>query len=360
MNSAHSLTTLFLLLVMTTSPAEAKTFDVETYVALNDVSETSTSPDRRFVAYTVTANDIEKDEQVSRVWMLATDSGASIPMTSPESSASSPKWSPDNRYLAVLSDRKDEKNQVWLLNRDGGDAVQLTDVKQGVSAFEWSPDGKRMLLLITDARPADLDEKKRPNPRPWVIDRLQFKQDYVGYLDRHRTHIYVLDVASRQMRQVTLGDYDDSAPAWSPDGTKIVFVSNRTDEPDRNYNSDLWIVDVTADNPEPLQLTTSPAEDDSPAWSPDGRSVVYRTKDEDIFQIYALPQLAVVDVATRETRTFDSLAEIQVFQPRFSRDGSSILAIAETRGEMNLVRISVRSGKVSKLVSGKNTVARFD
>ena len=259
-----------------------------------------------------------------------------------------------------MSDRKDDTSQVWLLNRNGGDAVQLTDVKQGVSSFEWSPDGLRMLLTITDARPADLDEEPLPNPRPWVIDRLQFKKDYVGYLDRHRTHIYVYDVSSKALRQVTDGDYDDKSPAWSPDGKRIAFVSNRTAEPDRNYNDDIWVVDVDDEDPKAFQLTTSTGEDSSPAWSPDGSKLVYLTKDPDVFSIYALPFVSVIDVDSRETRSFDELQEVQVFSPRFSIDGKSILGIAETRGEQRLIRVDVRSGRTEMLIGGEDVVSEFD
>ncbi|HBX25975.1 MAG TPA: S9 family peptidase, partial [Gammaproteobacteria bacterium] len=95
----------------------------------------------------------------------------------------SPKWSPDNRYLAVLSDRGDQHSQIWILDRRGGDAQPLTEFKQGVFSYSWSPKSNEILLEVKDPTPADLDEEIRPNPRPYVIDRLQFKEDFVGYRD---------------------------------------------------------------------------------------------------------------------------------------------------------------------------------
>ena len=126
-----------------------------------------------------------------------------------------------------------------------------------------------------------------PRAPPWVVDRLQFKQDYIGYLDRRRTHLYVLNVDTGKQTQLTFGDYDDSQPAWSPDGQRIAFVSNRTEEPDINYNTDIWVVDVDrpAEPAKPAKegkltrITTNPGPDRSPAWSPDGQSIYFLLED---------------------------------------------------------------------------------
>src|SRR5205085_12121881 len=178
-------------------------------------------------------------------------------------SSSHPRWSPDGRYMAFLSARNEGKTQIWLLNRQGGEAQKLTDTPQDVDDFEWAPDAKRFAVVLRDPKPEELeaaknkdknkdtdadDKKKKPRAaKPWVVNRLQFKRDTVGYLDRRRSHIYVFDVATKAMTQVSSGDFDDDEPAWSPDGTRIAFTSNRSQpDPDRTYNSDIWI--VSADN----------------------------------------------------------------------------------------------------------------
>ena len=137
-----------------------------------------------------------------------------------------------------------------------------------------------MLLVIkdeSDAAKADreaLESGEDPNPRPWVIDRLQFKEDGVGYLDRSYNHLYVSDGRKAAPQQMTFGSVDDSAPVWSPDGTRIAYVSNATLEPDGNYNTDIFTV---AANPgsKPVQVTQSPGTEASPAWSPDGAQIAY-------------------------------------------------------------------------------------
>ena len=286
--------------------------------------------------------------------------GEAVRMTAEGSSAWSPQWSPDDRYLAVLSDRRDGKTQVWLLDRRGGDAHQLTDFVQGVRSYEWSPDGSRVLLLAMDPSPADLDEEERPNPRPYVIDRLQFKRDYVGYLDNRRMHVYVIDVADRKTRQVTFGDFDDGDATWSPDGRHIVFVSNRTERPDTNRNTDLWRVDVSQENPEPQRLTNAPYADSGPVFSPDGKRIAYRSNVSDGLPIYAIPQLVILDVATRDSTRVASLAEVQAWDLHFSADGRSVLAIIEYRGEQQLVRVDVASGASERIIAGRDVVLEFD
>ena len=335
-------------------------FGVDDYLALKDISEIAISPEGDFVAYTLTSKDLKKDEDNSVVWMMPAAGGNPVRMSSDESEAGSPKWSPDGKYLAILSDRKDDTDQVWLLDRRGGDAQQLTKLAQGVDAFEWSPDSKQLLLVVADATPADLDKEELPNPRPWVIDRLQFKEDYVGYLERYRTHVHIVDIGSGDVRQITHGDYDDDEPAWSPDGSKIVFVSNRTDDPDGNRNTDLWLVDVDGEIGEPDKLTSSNTADTSPAWSPTGQSIVYTSTDPDVLPTYAIPQLTTIDVETREPRAIESLAEIQVFTPRYSPDGKSLLAVSEERGEQSLIAVDVVDGGARKLIQGEETVIEFD
>ncbi|TNE65932.1 MAG: S9 family peptidase [Alphaproteobacteria bacterium] len=334
--------------------SEQHNLSVDDILALKYAVDPRISPDGKWVAYTVQKNDLEKDASTSQVWMAAADGSAELPMTGVDYGASHARWSPDGKYLAFLAAKGDDaESQVWLLDRRGGEAQQYTHVKQGVDSFEWSPDGANMLLTITDAKPDEGDDE---SPRPWVIDRLQFKEDGVGYLDRRRQHFYLFDGKAEPV-QLTSGDYDDASPALSPDGKWLAFASNRTAEPDGNTNSDIWVVATDAALAErPLrQLTTNPGADLSPAWSPDGKSITYVTV-TDVAKIwYATHHVAVIPANGGEPQVLTGAYDRMAFAPFFGADGKTVYFRAEDDGQQPLVAVDVGSGKI-KRVAGDQAV----
>jgi dipeptidyl aminopeptidase/acylaminoacyl peptidase len=354
-----------------TPPVAPRAVTLDDYFQIREVSDPQLSPDGQWVAYSVKTPLLKDDKNEDRIWMVPLSGGEPVPMSAEGVSSSHPRWSPDGKYLAFLSSRNEGKTQVWLLNRLGGEAQRLTDTAQDVDDFAWSPDSRRLALILRDpsseeleaAKDKDRDEKaaaqkeKKPKTqKPWVIDRLQFKEDEVGYLDRRRTHLYAFDVASKGVTQVTSGDYDDSEPAWSPEGKRLAFSSNRsTPDSDHSYNSDIWV--VSADNSDKgaqlTQVTTNPGEDRSPAWSPDGKWITYVTQLEPKLFQYATHHLAIAPASGGEAKVLTLAFDRNANEPRFSSDGKSIYFIADDDGTQNLCRISSAGGEITRPIAGR-------
>ena len=344
---------------------------VDDLFQIKDVGDPQVSPDGKWVAYTVTSTLFKEEKAETQVWMVPFAGGEPIPMTAKGNSASRPRWSPDGKYLSFLSARGEGKTQVWLLDRQGGEAQQLTEVPQGVGSYDWSPDGTRLVLEVQDPSPEEIaarkDEEQGVKPArartqpPWVIDRLQTKQDYVGYLDHRRTHLYVCDVKAKKLTQVTSGDYDDGSAAWSPDGRFIAFVSNRDKEPDATFNTEIWL--VASDNPDQgrtlVRLTDNPGEDQDPVWSPDGKSVAYVTSIEPKLFWYATRFLAIVPAKGGTPVLMTRDLDRNVSSPRYSPDGRSIYFSLEDSCEQRLARIPASGGKAAAVVDGPRALRSY-
>ena len=205
------------------SPAAGgRVLAVDDYFRIKEVGDPQISPDGKWVAFTVKTSNLKEDKNRRRIWMVPTGGGTAIALTDENESSSHPRWSPDGKYIAFISAREgggddDEekgKKQVWILNREGGEAQQLTDTVQDADSFAWSPASDRLVLVLQDASPEEIEaaenkakgSKAKPKPRPWVIDRVHFKEDEIGYLDRRRTHLYVFTIADHKQRQITAGD----------------------------------------------------------------------------------------------------------------------------------------------------------
>lgn len=342
-----------------------KAWTIEKILQLKSVSEVQISPDAKWVAYTESEMDLKKDKSIKRVYIIPITGGEPIAMTGKNHSASQPRWSSDNKYLSFLSSRdEDENTQIWLSNRLGGDAEVLTKIPQGVGDHEWSPTENKLLLVLTDPKPEELTSDKEDDKKvkPYVIDRRQFKQDYVGYLDRYRDHIYLFTPGDSIATQLTFGDFDDSDPVWSPDGKKIAFVSNRTEDPDGNADTNIWVVSADGKNNDKtlVQVTTNPIKDDSPTWSPDGKFIAYRTALNAKILWYAGEKLAISPATGGQAIVLTESLDRNISQPNFSKDGKSILFLLEENGTSVLASVDTKGKNLKRLIAGNISISDYD
>ena len=321
-------------------------------------SDPKLSPDGRWVAY----------EVEDRIYVASAHDGGPRAVTAEGTKASDPRWSRDGHSLFFLSDRGEKKWQVWKLPVDTfGEAELLTAVERGVDKLNLSPDQSRLLLSVqgnAEKQPDDSAKAppgEKPKPNPWVITRLQMKQDAEdGYLTSERAdHLYVYDMASKNLRQITSGELSESAAAWSPDGTRVVFVSNREKEPDATYRTDLWVVDAgNKDKGKTLQrLTDDEWMKDSPVFSPDGKIIAYIAAEDGV---YALQQIAVIPASGGSPRILTQGLERWINSFRFSPDSEWIYFLYDNHGGTHLARVRVRDGKLERLLEGERNITALD
>jgi len=229
------------------------------------------SPDGTSLAYTLGWVDGERLESRSRIIMMELGTGSCKEFTRGEKD-SAPRFSPDGLQLAFLRSDNGGPAQVWAMAADGGEARQLTQAAKGVFDYAWSPDGKR-LVVCADVDPEDGDPPAGPEgvPQVTVVRRVRYRYDTLGWRGDAHFHLSVLDLESGETRQITDGDWDDTAPVWSPDGSQIAFMSGRRD--DRDFLALSEVYAVPASGGEPKLLSEGLFSVGALTWSPDGRQL---------------------------------------------------------------------------------------
>jgi dipeptidyl aminopeptidase/acylaminoacyl peptidase len=358
--------------------------------------EVAISPDGARVCFVVKQPNPQKDGYRQALWIVPAD-GSAPPrqLTLGAKNEHTPRWSPDGRTLAYLSDRegvlikggagedpavkeppKAGATQAWLLPMDGGEPRQLTRLPQDVSGMAWSPDG-RQLCIVSGATDAQREEAARKPEDPperdgHLIDRLQYMANGVGYVYKYPPNLWLVDVASGEARRLTGGRSRDEDPAWSPDGKRIAFVSNRHRDADLTWRTDIYTVDVRSGDVRRVSGGRGDREFVRPAYSPDGRWIAafghrYTAKvttQHDVWRFRANAEsegenlTAGHDLDAGGAMNSD-LFGFSVARPAWSADGGSILFGAPIEGSYELWRVSVSDGAVERLTKGRHYLSRF-
>jgi dipeptidyl aminopeptidase/acylaminoacyl peptidase len=335
-----SLITALVVLAFSTS-AQQRPLEPSDVYRFKDISSPQISPEGKWVAYVLTSVDSVKDKRSSDLWMVSWDGKESVQLTHSPENESRPKWSPDGRFLSFISSRKagiekeEEGSQVWVMDRRGGEAKKLTNIKADLEDYSWSPDGKKLLLTLRDKDQSDTAKSKVKTPI--VINRYKFKQDYQGYLDSRNSHLYIFNIDTRKLDTLTRGIYTENEAAWSPDGSEIVFVSNRTADPDKNNNTELFVMEARS-GALPRQLTSWEGSDSQPVWSPDGKWIAYlQSSSNQAFTMYGQSILAIIPKDGGTPKLLSQSSDRPVRSPRWTKDGRSIWVLMDDDRQVNIV-----------------------
>ena len=262
-----SLAIASVLVVLFVSAASAQTWDPELQLKVKAVGAPRVSPDGSRVVYTV--NDAvmtpDRSEFVSQIWMGNIATKQNIQLTFGEKTSTNPKWSPDGKWIAFISNRKDNRNNLYRLSVDGGEAEPLTELKTNIAEFEWSPDGRYIAYTMSDPKTEDEEKNdKGRNDFHWVDENLKMSRLYVIPVEKDAN-------GKREPRKLTTGNYNVTDFDWSADGSRIVFSHTKTPGANDWPTADVSIVDVASTNV--TVLANTPAAESEPLYSPDGKSI---------------------------------------------------------------------------------------
>jgi dipeptidyl aminopeptidase/acylaminoacyl peptidase len=311
------------------------------------------SPDGKTVAYVVSTIDGPGNEYRSSVWLAPVDGSAEPKrFTSGVTRDANPVWSPDGTRIAFTSKRDSKTMQLFVIPLEGGEAARLTDTPEDIEDLDWSPDNKK-IVFSTRVRETDPDEEDR-NRAPVRLTRLQFRLDNVGWTSGRRQHLFTVQAdGSADPTQLTFGDFEDSAPAWSPDGDRIAFTSARHDNWDIHPTTAIYVVAASGGEPEALTGTDSSAW--APSWSADGSRIAHYFA-PGVFDDPRHSQVAVLDMASREQVVLTASLDRQCVPFPQIREpvwwGNDLLFCVEDQGNWPLYSVPSDGSRDPELIVG--------
>ncbi|GAA4407910.1 S9 family peptidase [Nibrella viscosa] len=265
----------------------------EAFLSLRQAGNPVISPDGQHVAYTVTAADWQENTYDTEIWLArAGDEPFQLTRTA-KGSSTSPKWSPDGKWIAFLADRGD-KTQIFIIRARGGEAQPVTKEAESISAFEWAPDGVKIAFLKNDPEPKD-QKKRKERLGSWAADDEEFDLSHLWLVEVKPdmnpalTELPCYDSADStkakdclslpKPTRLTEGTFTITAFDWSPDGTKIAYSFQPNPLINSSKNSDVAVLDVATKKA--MTIVKNPLGDFFAAWSPDSKTILFTTSADD-------------------------------------------------------------------------------
>ncbi|HVC19202.1 MAG TPA: S9 family peptidase [Vicinamibacterales bacterium] len=323
------------------------------------------SPDGTHLAYTVENYD-RPGRPYPQIWIEDLATGRSIRPGLPGAVSSNPRWSPDGGWLAY-DGSQNGRSGLMIERADGSHATFLAPV-QGTNSplpgrgesVAWAPDGRSIAFVSAVPGP----ETAEASGDPEVITRYDYKptasEGLTRFNDNRRLHIFIVDVATRQVRQLTTGDHYEHSIQWSPDGRTIVFISNHEPDQDRVFNYDIFTVTVADGAVRRLTFTRSAEYD--PRWSPDGRTIAYLGTRRPLTSSETTMEdthVWLIDADGRHSREIGGAIDGRQEQPAWAPDGRSVYTTVQERGSVHLYRIPIAGGAPQRVIAAPGVVGDY-